>query len=59
VMKVIFVGFQIIMAANMKMTDFWDVAPCNLIEIYRRFGGAYCLHNQGDHHPNDGGSKNL
>jgi hypothetical protein len=21
--------------------------PCNLIEVYRRFGGSYCLHLQG------------
>jgi hypothetical protein len=33
----------------MKMTVFWDVAPCSLVEIYRRFRGAYCLHHQGDH----------
>jgi hypothetical protein len=27
------------------MTVFWDVAPCSLIEIYRRYSGAYCLHH--------------
>jgi hypothetical protein len=32
----------------MKMTVFWDVAPCSVIEVYRRFGGAYCFHYQGD-----------
>jgi len=27
----------------------WDVAPCSLLEIYRRFRGAYCLrHYKGD-----------
>jgi hypothetical protein len=26
---------------------FWDVAPCSLVEVYRRFRGAYCLHHQG------------
>jgi hypothetical protein len=24
-----------------------DVAPCSLVETYRRFRGAYCLHHQG------------
>jgi hypothetical protein len=28
------------------MTVFWDVAPCNLVEIYRRFRGVYYLHRQ-------------
>jgi hypothetical protein len=35
------VRFQVLMAANMKMTDFWDVAPCSLVEICRRFRGPY------------------
>jgi hypothetical protein len=30
------------------MTVFWDVAPYSLVEIYRSFRGACCLHNQGD-----------
>jgi hypothetical protein len=30
-----------------KMADFWDVAPCSLIDTDRRFRGAYCLHHQG------------
>jgi hypothetical protein len=25
------------------MTVSWDVAPCRLVEVYRRFRGAYCL----------------
>jgi hypothetical protein len=28
------------------MAVFWDVAPCSLAEIDRRFRGAYCLHHQ-------------
>jgi hypothetical protein len=36
------------MAVSMKMTAFWDVAPCDLVEIDQRFRGAYCLHHQGD-----------
>jgi hypothetical protein len=32
----------------MKMTIFWDVVPCSLVEVYRHFRGACCLHYQGD-----------
>jgi hypothetical protein len=31
-----------------KMAVFWVVAPCRLVWVYRRFGGLYCLHHQGD-----------
>jgi hypothetical protein len=31
----------------MKMAVFWDVMPCSLVEIDRRFRGAFCLHHQG------------
>jgi hypothetical protein len=36
---------------------FWVVSPCNLVGIYRRFRGAYCLPHRGDEGPDDGGSK--
>jgi hypothetical protein len=39
---------------TMKMTVFWDAAPCILVKIYRRFRDACCLHHQGDE-----GSKHL
>jgi hypothetical protein len=29
------------------MTVFWDNAPYSLVEVDRRFRGAYCLHHQG------------
>jgi hypothetical protein len=32
----------------MKTTALWDVAPCSLVEIYRHFRGACCIHHQGD-----------
>jgi hypothetical protein len=32
----------------------WDVAPCSLVKVDRRFRGAYCLHRL-----DDGGSKYL
>jgi hypothetical protein len=28
------------------MTAFWDIAPCSLIEVDRRFRGTYCLNNR-------------
>jgi hypothetical protein len=28
------------------MTAFWDIVRCRLVEVDRRFTGAYCLHNQ-------------
>jgi hypothetical protein len=42
------VRFQIPTVASMKMTVFWDVAPCIVVEVYRRFSGAYCLHHLSD-----------
>jgi hypothetical protein len=32
----------------MKMIAFWDVAPYTLVEVYRRFRGACCLHHRCD-----------
>jgi hypothetical protein len=34
---------QVPTAASMKTTAFWDVAPCSLVEVDRRFRGVYCL----------------
>jgi hypothetical protein len=28
------VRFEVLMVANMKMTVFWVVAPCSLVEVY-------------------------
>jgi hypothetical protein len=28
------------------MAVFWDVVPCSMVEIGRRFRGAYCFHHQ-------------
>jgi hypothetical protein len=33
----------------MQMAVFWVVAPCSLVQVYRRFRDACCLHHQGDH----------
>jgi hypothetical protein len=32
---------------SMKMAVFWVIAPCSLVQVYRRFRGACCLHHQG------------
>jgi hypothetical protein len=37
------VRFQVLTAAVIKMTVFWDVASCGLVEVYRRFTSACCL----------------
>jgi hypothetical protein len=37
------------------MTAFWDTAPYSLVEVDRRFNGAFCLHHQSDDRPDDGG----
>jgi hypothetical protein len=46
---------SVIYVSQPKMAIFWIVAPCSLVEVYRRFRGACCLHYQGD----DGGRKHL
>jgi hypothetical protein len=38
-----FLGFEIITEVTMKCTVFWDMTLCSLVDIYRRFGGPYCL----------------
>jgi hypothetical protein len=42
------VRFQVFAAASTKMPAFRDVAPCSLVEVYWRFGGACCVHHQDD-----------
>jgi hypothetical protein len=32
----------------LKFRVFWDVLPCSKIDVDQRFGGACCLHRQGD-----------
>jgi hypothetical protein len=31
------VRFEVLTAVSMKMAVFWVVAPCSLVEVYRRF----------------------
>jgi hypothetical protein len=49
------VRFQVLVAARVKMTVCWDVAPCGLVVVHGRFTSDCWLHHQGD----DGGSMNL
>jgi hypothetical protein len=32
----------------MKITVFWNISVCSLIQVDGRFRDAYCLHRQGD-----------
>jgi hypothetical protein len=53
--------FHVLTATSMEMAVLYDVVPCNLVEIDRRFRGTYCLHHHDDeaHRSYDGGSKYL
>jgi hypothetical protein len=42
------VRFQVLIATRMKITVFWDIARCSLVETNRRFRCAHCLHHQDD-----------
>jgi hypothetical protein len=42
-----FVEFEVITAVVMKSTIFWDITPCSLLKVNRRFGGTYRLYIQG------------
>jgi hypothetical protein len=54
------VEFEVLTAASMKVAIFWVVAPCSLVNVYRRFRGTCYLHQQGDDdRPDDGDSKCL
>jgi hypothetical protein len=41
-------GIRVAEMLPMKMIIFWDMAPCGLVKVDRRFRGAYGLHHQGD-----------
>jgi hypothetical protein len=36
------VTFHVLKTARVKITAFWDIAPCSLIEVDRHFRGMYC-----------------
>jgi hypothetical protein len=35
-------------ALSSKTTAFWDLAPCSLVELDRRFRGVHYFRHQGD-----------
>jgi hypothetical protein len=43
-----FVKSQVLTATSVKVTAFWDVAPCSLVEVDLLFTRAYCLRHQRD-----------
>jgi hypothetical protein len=49
------VRFQVLTVVGLKMTVFWDIVLCSLVEVYRCFRGVCCL----QHNPDDEGSKHL
>jgi hypothetical protein len=51
------VRLQVLTATGMKITAFWDITPCSLVEVDRRFRGVYCHHQPDTHRPDYGGSK--
>jgi hypothetical protein len=42
-----YVRFEALMTMNVKRTVFWDVTPCGLGKVYRRFRGPHCFSLQG------------
>jgi hypothetical protein len=48
--------FEVLTVASMKMTVFWILEPCSLVDIYQCFRGACCHHYQG---LDDTGSRHL
>jgi hypothetical protein len=41
-------GQDVVTEEYLKMTVFWDAAPCSLVEIYLCFIGACLLYHKGD-----------
>jgi hypothetical protein len=35
--------FEVLTVVTMKITVFWDVTPCRLVDCYRRFGDSSAL----------------
>jgi hypothetical protein len=48
-------SFEVLTTTSVKRADIWDAEHFNLVDIGRRFGGAYCLHHQSDEcrHPDN------
>jgi hypothetical protein len=46
--KETYMRFQVLTVASMKFRVLGDVAPSSLVDVDRRFSGAYCLHHLDD-----------
>jgi hypothetical protein len=55
IIRYTYMTFQVLTAASVNTAEFWDIAPCTLVTVDRRFRSAYCLHHQG----RDDGGKNV
>jgi hypothetical protein len=38
------VRFEVVMTLAINSTIFWDMSPRSLVEVFRSFGGTYCIH---------------
>jgi hypothetical protein len=36
--------FEALTAVVLKISVYWDITPCNLLEVNRRFGGIFRVH---------------
>jgi hypothetical protein len=49
----------ILRAVSMKIAVSCVIVPYSLVEVYRRFRGAFCHQHPGTQSPDDGDSKHL
>lgn len=38
--KIFLVGFEVLIAGSMKLSAFWTVALCDVVDVYRDFRGT-------------------
>jgi hypothetical protein len=50
------VRFHVLVVASKKITAFWDVGQCSVVDVYWRFRDAYCLRR---HRPDDGDNTHI
>jgi hypothetical protein len=46
-MHTVNIGVEVRTAVTIKSVVFWDVTPCSLIGVHRRYAVMYCLYIQG------------
>jgi hypothetical protein len=42
------VRFEFLATVTSKITVFWDLTPCSLVDVYQNFAGTCCNHFQGE-----------